>query len=459
MKVFVIVLLWLPIFGFSQNADWKELQGKIDSAIKQHGVVKVERNYTIDQPLIAADWNGKEYRQVYFQMLGTGSMWDVGANSVIRATFKNAPILSIQKGKGVIIKGITLLGSYVTQKSPYGIPFENFGDPSCRDSRFSPYAGICIDPFSGDLPADGGYPTLKAWYRGPQTRSGSTGIRIEDCTIGNVTIGVITSPNGYTQNAEIITLQNIRIGACKAGIAGCQSQEKMNRIINLGCWESCHTLFVFNKYGAGQPGNWFIEGVNIAGSVANIIYRLSSGWGPMFMSKVFAENVESIGVWDGDSGDVLSEAFINFKYKNELGYLPDYQLFSNSLTILNSNLRYYGELKQPVVLRGIKNSPTNSFYVPPVTNKYGWDSTNIKGFKIDQPFYPADEDVTDHKATVRVRPNSVEAGQYVVFMQMADWSYLGQGMITEVKGDQATIGFISPSVKNLKNYRIGVYKK
>lgn len=459
MKKLLVSLLLLPILTLAQNADWRELQGKIDSAINTNGEVIINRNYTIDQPLIAAKWTGKEYQQVYFKMTGKGSMWDNSAKSVIRATFKNAPIFSIQKGKGVIIKGVTFLGAYSSPRSAFGKSFDSYGDTSCRDSRYSPYAGICIDPFSGKVPPDGGYPTLTAWYRGPQTRSGSTGIRIEDCTIGNVTIGIITSPNGYTQNAEIITLQNIRIGACKAGVAGCQSQEKMNRIINLGCWETCHTLFVFNKYGARQPGNWFIDGVNIAGNVANIIYRYSSGWGPMYMCRIFAENIESFGIWDGLSGDVLSEAFINFKYKNELGYLPEYQLFSRGLTVLNSNFRYYGELKQPLVLIGIRNSPTNSFYMPPVTNTYGWDSTNFKGFNIEQPFYPSDAAVVDNKVAIRVRKNIVEPGQFVVFMQMGDWSYQGEGMITSVNGDMVTIGFISPSIKNLKNYRVGVYKK
>ena len=46
--------------------------------------------------------------------------------------------------------------------------FEAFTDGKSRDSRYSPYAAIVIDPFtnleSDKLPADGGYPGLLVYY-------------------------------------------------------------------------------------------------------------------------------------------------------------------------------------------------------------------------------------------------------------------------------------------------------
>lgn len=443
----ILLLILFPFILSAQNADYLFLQGRIDSAIKYNAELDLrglKRFYTIDRPLIAADFKNGEYRQIYFRMVGSGSMWDNGNSTTIMATFNDAPVFSIQKGKGVIIQGITFLGPGIG-----------------RDSRYSPQAAICIDPFSGTLPPDSGYPTLREWYRGSQSRGGSTGCRFEDCTTGNTTVGIIVSPNGFTQNGEILTFENIRLGKHKYGIAGCQAQEKMNRVINVGAWSDMECLFQFNTYGAQQPGNWVVDGVNVAGTVKKLISRYSGGWGPMYISNVFAENIITIGEWYTNSGDVLNNAFINFKYKDQTGYFPEYQLKAPGLTITNSNIRYYGETKQPVMLTGVKDGGGNSLYVQPVTDTYGWETG--KKFRITQPFLRSTDSVKDCKVVVKYAyPNtidSVQVGDFVLFMNIQDQSYQGQGQVTAKDSVSATVKFISPSIKTLSNYRVGVYKK
>lgn len=427
------------------NADWQELQGLIDAA-KGHseGVVTVKRNYTIDRPLIVSNWDGTKYNQVSLTIQGFATMWDRGQRSVIKATFKDAPIISVQCGKGVILRGLNI------QATAQG-----------RDSRYSPQAAICIDPFSGLLPADSGYPSLREWYRGPQTRSGSTGIRIEDCSFNNVVCGFISSPNGYTQNAEIITLQNIRLQAVKYGIVGCQAQEKENRVINLGAWGPTNCVFVFTRYGAGQPGNWFVDGVNIAGSVDSIIHRASAGWGQMTMTHVFAEQIKTIGYWYAGSGDVFSESLINMKFPKETGYYPDNTLYGSQITLQNMNIRYYGDTKIPVLLRG-SNVQGGAYYLPPITNVYGWDSAGQKGFRIVQPFGYSNDTVIGNKVAVKLRypTNAMPGvGSHIIFMQAANWQYEGQGQIDRISNDTAFLRYVSPGIKKLTNIRVGVYVK
>lgn len=443
--LFFLLVLYIsfPIIANSQNKDWIELQGKIDAArTSATGIVTIERNYMIDRPLVVYNWTGKEYGQVSISIQGYATMWDVGNRSVIKATFKDAPILSIQKGKGVIIKGIN---------------FQGAGSDG-RDSRYSPFAAICIDPFSGNLPPDGGYPSLRSWYRGSQTRSGSTGIRIEDCTFNGVTVGVITSPNGYTQNAEIITLENIRTYAVKYVLVGCQSQEKMNRVINLGSWGPTKCVFVFNRYGAQQPGNWYIDGVNIAGSVDSIIYRVSAGWGGMTMDHVFAEQITSVGFWYGGSGDVFSKSLINLKYPEELGYFPENSFDARGLAIRDVNMRYYGKSETPMLVIQPAILEGGQAYVPVIKGRYGWDTTG--NYRIKQTFLQSKEIVKNNKAVVFLKKGAqVKAGDHVVFMQKGDLAFAGQAQVDRIANDSVFLKYISPSIKSLEGINMGIYTR
>jgi len=329
------------------NLDYIELQGKINQAVIDNSVVEITRDYVIDHPLVMARFEDGEYKQHSAKIIGNSTMWDV-SNGNIKATFSDAPILSIHKGKGNIIKGLNISGTGIG-----------------RDSRFSPYTALAIDPICGFLPPDGGYPGLKDFYQGSESKSGSTGIRIEDCTFNNVTVGSITSPNGHTQNAEMITYQNIRIGNVKYGIAGCQAQEKLNRVINIGAWESCETLFRFNTYGEAKPGHWIIDGVNIAGNVDYLVYRGSHEYFPLMIKNVYAERLIGIGYWQTFLNDTLESSTIDLRYPEEMGFMPrsiiDAGGSSGGLTLRDNNIRYYGRGDVPMVFVGKINNINNNY--------------------------------------------------------------------------------------------------
>lgn len=347
------------------NADYLELQGKIDEAVKTNGVVEVTRDYVIDAPLVMARFEDGEYKFHSAKIVGNSTMWDVG-NGNIKATFNDAPILSIHKGKGNIVKGLNLVGNGVE-----------------RDSRYSPYTALAIDPVCKETPEDGGYPGLKEYYKGSEGKSGSTGVRIEDCTFNKVTVGAITSPNGYTQNAEMITFQNIRIGDVKYGIAGCQPQEKLNRVINIGAWSKCKTLFRFNTYGQARPGHWIIDGVNIAGEVDELIYRASHEYFPLVMSNIYAERLIKIGFWQTFLNDSLNNSNIDLRYPHEMGAMPkaiiDSGGSSGGLTLINNNIRYYGNKDIPMVFLG-KLIEVNNNYEGKKINVIPYK--NIEGIKM-----------------------------------------------------------------------------
>lgn len=338
--------------------DYIELQSMIDKAVETNGRVIIDRNYVIDAPLVAAKWNGTDYVPFTIQIIGNSTMWDVGGISQITALHKDAPALIIHRGKGCVIRGVNFQGAYRVQMSDsdfFRSQFANYGDPTCRDSQYSPYAAIVIDAFRSNLPPDGGYPTLKDYYRGKGGNGGSTGFQIDNCTFKNFTIGLIFSPNGQTANCDLMKVEDIRIYNTKAGIVGCQAQEKSIKLNNINCWGRTHTLFVWGPYGNGTPGMYTINGVQIAGGVVRLVNRISGGYFPLQINDVFAEQLGSIGQWHSLVGDRLSNSSIGFVHPDIAGF-PNYghlygQNNAKGMTLENCTIRYYGK-DMPVLLNG-----------------------------------------------------------------------------------------------------------
>lgn len=434
MKYLIAILF--PLVSLAQNADWKELQGKIDSAVKYNGRIEINRNYKIDRPLVAASWTGTDYKQFTIQIVGNATMWDVGQSSVIKATFTDAPILSIHKSKGSIIRGVNFQGAGVNG----------------RDSRFSPYCAIAIDPFRYNLPADSGYPVLRSWYRGSQSKGGSTGIRVEDCTANNVVVGFITSPNGHTQNAELITFENIRIGNCKVGIAGCQAQEKMNRVINIGCWSECKYLFAWNMYGEMTPGNWIIDGVNIAGQVDNILYRDSHGYFPLFMKNVYAESILSIGTWRSQVGDMLEIASINFRKPTAGVAMADHNLLGNGITFRDCSIRYYG-MDYPLLMYGTNTMDSS---IKAIVGK-GLNTNNNK--EKYTTFKEQDIVLSNGRAVINGNDPAMKKGDLITFFNVGNWEFAGQGLVDSVGSGVFYVGNLSAAIQPGKRFGSGRYKK
>jgi Pectate lyase superfamily protein len=352
MRVLIIILF--PLFSFAQlniksfgaretYADnSRYIQRAIDSAVKSGKYVYIPiGRFNVTAPLVVSKFECNKYVAVSIKIIGESTFWDLQNRSVLVAKFTDAPLLSVQLGKGCTIQGITFVGQWKSPGSPYGKTIDEYIDPTTRDSKYSPYCGLAIDPFCYTLPDDGGYPSLTNYYKGELQYSGSTGIIIKDCFFTGFTIGAITSPNGFTQNGELISFENIQIQNCKIGIAGCQDQEKMNRITNLGCWGTTHTVFAFNTYGKGIPGNWVIDGVNIAGDVNQVLYRWSSGYFPLFMSNIYAENIFQFGYWQSSVGDAISNFVFDFTYPDQFG-TPKAHFEGSGVTLNNGVVRVYG---------------------------------------------------------------------------------------------------------------------
>ena len=451
MKNIILYILFLPLSGWCQNSDWKELQGMIDKAIQQNGSVRLKRNYSIDKPLVAAKWENNRYEYFSIEILGEATMWDVNQKSVIKTSFTDAPALSIQKGRNILIQGVNFQGRYSAPKlsipEMYGTDLENYKVQNARDSRYSPHSAIAIDPFSTDIPKDGGYFSMKEFYRGSRDNNGSHLIRIEDCTFNGFVIGAVISPNGYTKEGDSIQFKNIRIGTTKIGIAAGNTNLKMNSIVNIGAWGDTHTLFDFSHYGNQAGGNWSINGVNLAGNVVRLVDRKTPMNTSLKIKNVFAESLGTIGFWSG-TNDSLEFASINFRYINQTKGFPDYAFNGTNVTIRYSTLRYYGE-KLPILFIG-NNKYLNNIYDgnSPVFLDNSILTSARLSFELNRT---KDRVVSFSKSNVKEND--------ILLLYSPKLQFLGYGIVRKSSSGDLILTDESPSVKKAGKYIAIVAKK
>lgn len=345
---------WFGATGDNANDDQPAIQRSINTCLRNNirTVFLPVGRYRIAKPLLVM----AEGRFCTLELLGESSFWDANVGSEIFPTFSNTFAIGIQNGKGCKVRKLKLTGlftppSQADRRTFFNTSFADFRDRTSRDSRNSPYAGIVIDPFTNlsdnKLPADGGYPGLSGYYglyNGFSTQTGSTGIEIEEMSINNFVVGICSSPNGLTRNAEITLINKIQFENCKLCISGGQDQEKANLISNIYCWGGTHTVFGTDLYGGPRmAGNWNIDHANIAGAVVRFIYNDQHGYFPTYISHVFAESLGTWGTINSELACEVSDCHIDFEYQRVAGPQTLITSWGKDIVYRSCNFRYYGE--------------------------------------------------------------------------------------------------------------------
>lgn len=298
--------------------------------------------YFISKPLII---KGSE-NFTCLNLLGETHVWQSAPGSTIRCGFNDTFAIGLQLNKSSIIQGLTIIGKFQPQQTNFwSTPFDKWGS-GARDSRYSPYAGIVIDPFTNTkgVPSDGGYPGLSSYYgKSPNAGTGgSTGVRIIDCVINNFVIAVCLSPNGETQNNEEVVINYLEASNCKTVVSGGQSQEKNNQLSHYSTWGGTHTVFSQGVYGSpGHAGNWNSDHGNLAGGVVQFIQSIATAWFPSHHDQIFAESLGQIGTVTTQMNVHFSNSHIDFQETTYgIGYQPI--VYARGMVKFeNCVLRYY----------------------------------------------------------------------------------------------------------------------
>lgn len=342
---------WFGATGNGRSDDQPAIDSAIRTCIRNNATLQQlllpNGVYRITKPLIARQRPG--VGTFTLDISGETGMWGDGG-TIIQPTFNNTFAIGIQRGKGCKVQKLKLYGKFIPPDSnndPYNyfnLPFDEFkdvaaGEPA-RDEVFSPYAGIVIDPFTNYTTDTAGlskgkfYPGLEKEYGASNDRryagSGSTAIVVSDVMIAGFVVGILSSPNGSTRNAEMTRITQVKIANCKLGISGGQHQEKTNVIDGLAAWMGIHTVFATGRYGLAETslvnsGNWNISNVNVVGAVT-LIYNNQGGWFPVHLSNIYTESLGSFGMLTSGSSTLSSNASevrdcsFNFNYYHNSGF-------------------------------------------------------------------------------------------------------------------------------------------
>lgn len=265
----------------------------------QEGIIgALVKDYTFHRPLILAKFSvSGTYQPFNIEIRGGGNTMAGVAGQCTRiiCTHKNTFAIGLQNARGSTISNVLIQGARVDSKTNKQIfEGESWVIADVRDTQYSPYAGVVIDPFGPTLPEDGGYPGLSDYYKA--TAGGSSGVTLDWCHITNFTVDFLISPNGQTPNAEGITVSNCRLYLSKIPYASGQSQTRTCILSNIHifqCLDAVNTV----AYGAGTGSPPIIDGLGV--SKCRNVFNVSTARAMLSAMNVYAEDIYRIGIFSG----------------------------------------------------------------------------------------------------------------------------------------------------------------
>ena len=178
--------------------------------------------YRIDSPLIV--YTASTY--VTIRLCGdVSSLLSTRGTIIDHSRVLTAPGVCIQGARKVIVEHVSFWGPCTSFDSISTFFYASeWVQAGVQDSRYSPQCAIAVDPFKNGVPADGGYPTLTAYYTASALQSSQ--VDVLHCYFRHQIVGVAYSPTGYEANDENGYLEDCHFEAVKTPIALGQIQSK-----------------------------------------------------------------------------------------------------------------------------------------------------------------------------------------------------------------------------------------
>jgi hypothetical protein len=221
----------------------------------------------------------------------------LGQGTILAPTFNDKPALVLQSVQGVTIKDIAIRGKNdYSQSLKASDNFKVLLDDStfvvngCRDNRYSPYAGICIDPYFPSVPDTERYPGQSSYY----IISGGTSssITIEGCLINGFVTGIVLAPNGATNHAAKVLIKDCTFEFNKVSVAICQASSDHVILQNIASFGN-HFFVSTLDYGSKLGTAPFINGANV--SATKYLFHMGTTYGLTSIISLYAKNTLSMG--------------------------------------------------------------------------------------------------------------------------------------------------------------------
>jgi hypothetical protein len=290
-----------------------------------------------------------------FSAIGaSGTTGGTPSTTTIKATFNNTFALGIQGGLGCKIKNLAIFGTNdyaAAWLSNEGIVMNiaNLLVGGPRNSRYSPYAGICIDPFAPSVPPDGGYPGLTSYYTTPIQYCST--LEFDSVWVQGFVAGIMLSPHGQSSNTSEMTFFNCSLlfntrSFCTEGT----QQDNLNWYA--GTVGGSYVNFDGQTYGQQQGSCPNIFGGNIGGCKYLLNIYISGGKAPV-IHNIHMESAASLGfIGSGPAPEALGISFIGCEIEfialND--QVPDHHMLAyGGVKFLNCNIANFPSQGGPPV--------------------------------------------------------------------------------------------------------------
>lgn len=283
-------------------------------------------------PMEPLDADRIPFKFCHIELVGDtpGPASDVTGEShatILRASFSDRPAILIQGGQSIRIRNLVIegTGAWASRRDPRSMlthdDESSYGFTATQLGRNTPYAGICIDPFSHFLEGTNRYAGQGidvAFYDNSflcvrDTGGGerrlmvtSSDIEISDCLIRGFAVGVAVSPSGVLDvgaglqpaNAENIRLSRCTLESTHSAVAICQNQ---SRLMLLEDVTLLGAKFAINcvDYGLGAGNMPSIFGGKAAG--IKFLFHANSQGSGYAIAGLHAEDILALGQLHGSS--------------------------------------------------------------------------------------------------------------------------------------------------------------
>jgi hypothetical protein len=291
-----LVPQWWGAKGDGINNDQPALQAMANAGGASGGIAMIPPNgrYKILDTFNIYWNNPSSFASCYFG--GAGSCrGDQSQGVIIDATaFGDRPAINVQGCWGAVLENFQVVGKNVAPATAAAYPNilptrSSWVTSGCNDTRYSPYAGICLDGYSGTKPT-GGYNNLPYNTGTGATTSMSTTIRKVNVT--GFVVGICNNPSAMESDSVNLSLYDVNLRYNTFGFSSGASQSRCQNAYGLNCegnWCAITTI----RHG-GQDGNALaVFGGDIYSGYKVAEYGGGNAWG--LFENVHSESMCYLG--------------------------------------------------------------------------------------------------------------------------------------------------------------------
>lgn len=307
-----ILANWFGLVGNGVADDSRNMQKAIEytHGVYSHtGILKINAGqYKVKNLILWTDRNNDgqpEYTTMTIE--GCSPVYDHSGNAGPVTTFVNLDthsfIIGGQKMLNTHINNISFIGNVSapgTIKELIERTDADWTSGGFSNDQFSPSALVVVDFAHSLTPSVNRYPGNAAngipmadYYTGT-SYGGSSLFTMDGCSYRNTIVGIMISPNGYTQNCDNMFIKNFHTYGCRTFYASGQSQSRDNHITNGYLLGGTEFFINCSEYGNGYGSPPTTSYTSLAGGL-KYLYQSGGGLGSLRFNNTIAESTWSLG--------------------------------------------------------------------------------------------------------------------------------------------------------------------